>query len=344
MWKRHGIRGIKLVAVVGLTSIGLTACGSDSPDGATSASKAADAPAMKKITFVTDFGYYGRQSSFFTAKKQNFYSDAGLDVTFERGTGSAAAVNLVGAGKADFGFADPSAVVLGRGESGTPVKLVATVYQKTPMAIFALESSGITEPKDLEGKSLADSAASVNLKLFPVYAKAAGIDPDSVKTVISDPSALPSLLATGKVDAVDQFSVGEPLLQKAVGDKPLTRLTFADAGVPLVGNGIIASESLIESDPDLVKRFVAATIKGMEYAFAHPDEAGEATKDVDPAQDVEVAAAETKLVAELATADGAALGEIDPEAMAGTVDTVTQVFELKNPVAAEDIYATGFTP
>ena len=87
--------------------------------------------------------------------------------------------------------------------------------------------------------------------------------------------ALPSLLATGRVDAVGQFTVGEPLLAATVAPKTLTRIAYKDAGLDYYANGLIATEKTITDNPAMLKAFVRATQKGMQAAFANPKEAGE---------------------------------------------------------------------
>ena len=132
-------------------------------------------------------------------------------------------------------------------------------------------------------------------------APAAKIDREKVKWVSAESSALPSLLATGRVDAVGQFTVGEPLLAATVAPKTLVRIAYKDAGLDYYGNGIIATEKTISENPTMLRAFVRATQKGMRDAFANPKEAGvilsKHHKQISP----EVAEGETKLVGELAT-------------------------------------------
>ena len=110
--------------------------------------------------------------------------------------------------------------------------------------MFALADSGIKAPKDLEGKTLADSAFSAIPLIFNAYAPAAGIDVKKVKWITAEVSSLPSLLATGRVDGIGQFTVGEPLLADAVKPKKLVRFAYKDAGLDYYGNGIVATEEV----------------------------------------------------------------------------------------------------
>ena len=261
------------------------------------------------MTLITDFGYNGRHAYFFVAIEKGYYKDAGLDVKIVRGQGSVDAIRQVGANNAIVGFADAGSLVLARGNDQIPVKLVAIVYAKPPQAIFCREDSGLKRPKDLEGASIANPAGGATVDMFPVYAKAAGFDASKVKWIVAGSDALPGLLASNRVPCVGQFTVGEPLLRMQAAPAKLVRFAFADAGVSYYGNGIVATDATIATKPDLVRRFVAATIRGMKDAFADPEEAGRIMHKYHPAVEVAVAKGETEAVAELAQVSGRELGD-----------------------------------
>jgi NitT/TauT family transport system substrate-binding protein len=298
-----------------------------------------NAEAADKVTFVTDFGYNGRHAYYFVALEKGYYAKQNLDVQIVRGQGSADAVKQVAAGTAQIGFADTAAVILGRGNDQIPTKLVAIVYAKPPHAIYVLKESGISKPKDLEGKKIADTAFSAVPKLFGAYAKAAKIDAGKVTWLVAAADTLPALLTTGRADGIGQFIVGEPLLTKSAAPKQVFALSYADAGLDLYGNGIIASDNLIKSNPDLIKRFVTATMQGLKDAIANPEEAGAIMNKHHREVDAGVAAAETKIVA---TLTGQPLGAIDGGHVKKAIEIVSDAFTLKNPVAVDDIYAPGF--
>lgn len=106
----------------------------------------------------------------------------------------------------------------------------------------------------------------------------------------------------------------------------------------------MATDATIASKPDLVRRFVEATIRGMKDAFADPAAAGAIMHKIVPPVDATVAKKETEAVAELAQIPGQPLGEIDPARIEATVDVVKGAFQLATPVAAGDVYAPGFVP
>ena len=285
-----------------------------------------NASGADKVTFVTDFGYNGRHAYYFVALEKGYYAKQNIDVQIVRGQGSADAVKQVAAGSAQIGFADTTAVILGRGNDQIPTKLVAIIYAKPPHAIFVLKDSGIAKPKDLEGKKLADTAFSMIPKLFGAYAKGTMIDAGKVTWIAAAVDTLPGLLTTGRVDGIGQFIVGEPLLVKAAAPRQVLALSYADAGLDLYSNGIIASDSLIKSNPDLIRRFVSATLLGLKDAIADPQGAGAIMNKHHREVDADVATGETRLVG---TLTGQPLGRLDAARLQRAIDIIGGAFALK---------------
>lgn len=298
--------------------------------------------ALDNVTLITDFGFNGRHAYFFVAIEKGYYKSADLEVKVVRGQGSVDAIRQVGANNATVGFADAGSLVLARGNDQIPAKLVSIVYARPAQAIFCREDAGLKQPKDLEGASIANPAGGATVDMFPVYAKAAGFDAKKVKWVVAGSDALPGLLAGNRVPCVGQFTVGEPLLRMQVAPAKLVRFAFADAGVSFYGNGIIATDTTIATRPEVVRRFVAATIRGMKDAFANPEEAGKIMSKYHPTVDAAIAKGETEAVAELAQVPGRDLGAIDPARVEETIGVVNGIFKLKSPVTVSDVYAPGF--
>ncbi|HWP25287.1 MAG TPA: ABC transporter substrate-binding protein [Xanthobacteraceae bacterium] len=298
--------------------------------------------AQESVTLITDFGFNGRHAYFFVALDKGHYKAAGLDVRIVRGQGSVDAIRQVGAGNAVFGFADTGSLVLARANDGIPVKLTAIVYAKPPQAIFCRADAGLKVPKDLEGRSIANPAGGSIPDMFPAYAKAAGIDATKVRWVVASSDSLPGLLATNRVPCIGQFTVGEPLLRGHLGAIQLVRFAYSDPGLNYYGNGIVATDATIATKPDLVRRFVNATVKGMKEAFANPAEAGAIMNKYHPQIDRTIAQGETEAVAELAQVAGQPLGVIDPARIEATLSVVYGAFNPKTRLTATDVYASGF--
>jgi NitT/TauT family transport system substrate-binding protein len=299
---------------------------------------------LDKVTLITDFGYRGRYAYFFDALDRGYYRDAGLEVKIVGGQGSADAIRQVGAGHAMFGFADAGTLILARANEQIPVKLVAIVYRKPPQAIFCREDSGLKKPQDLGGNAIAAASGSAIRSLFPAFAKAVGFDAQTVRWVVASPESMPDLLATNKVPCVAEIVVAEQMLRSRLGPTKLVRFAYSDAGLNYYGNGIVATTATISSKPDVVRRFVEATVRGMKNAFADPAAAGAIMQKIVPQVNATAAKNETEAVAGIAQIPDRPLGEIDPARIDATLDVVKDAFHLATPVAAADVYALGFVP
>ena len=300
------------------------------------------AEAADNVTLVTDFGFNGRHAYYYYALEKGYYKEAGIDLTIVRGQGSVDAVKQVAAGTAQLGFADTSAVIFGRANDSIPVKLVAVIYARPPHAIYVLKESGITKPKDLEGRSVADTAFSAVPKMFAAYAKAAGIDASKVKWIVAGSDLLPGMLSLGRVDGIGQYTVGEPLLKKAAAPKEITKLAYADAGLNFYGAGLIATDNTIKTQPEMIRRFVSATMRGLKDACAKPGEAGQIMNKYHKNIDVDVATGETEMVCALALVPNTPPGFVSPDGVQRTIDIVAGAFDLKKPVTVDDVFAPGF--
>src|SRR5262249_5036883 len=127
---------------------------------------------------------------------------------------------------------------------------------------------------------------------------------------------------------IADYTVGEALLRSQLGPAKPIRFNYSDAGLSFYSTGIVASAATIASKPDIVRRFVAATVRGMKDAFADPAAAGAIIHKLVPQVDATIAKNETEAVAELAKIPGQPLGEIDPARIDATLDVVKGAFKL----------------
>ncbi len=314
---------------------------------APSAGTATARTTLTSITYSTSFGNFGRDAYAWVALERGYFKDAGFDVKIVPGAGSVAVAQAIAAGSVDFGPADVAAVSLARAESGLPVKVVALIQQNTMAAFLALKSSGISKPSDLAGKTFADTPGSTVAVLLPLYAKRAGFDASTVKFVPSTPPALPSLLASKRVDAVGQFTVGIPAFRLATGGQDIVSLPYAKVVPGLVGLGLLASDKMIATRPGDVKRFTAALLKAERWAIDNPGTAGAILNRNVPLQNPVIAANELRIMKKYAVTPDVTkygYGFVDQNRIASTISIVQNFFKPKNRVTVSDIYAPGFAP
>lgn len=305
-------RSIFLTAIAATAALALSAC--SAPQDSASSGAPTE---MTTVSYLTGFNTFGRESYVYVADKLGYFEEVGIEVVITPGTGSVDVLKLVAGGQADVGIADLSAVAITLGAGELPVHVVAAVHQSSLAGLMTTESTGISGPDDLPGRTVGDQPGSVNQLLFPVYAEAAGIDPGSVTFVASTPPSLPQLLASKSVDAIGQLAVGEPLIQSAIGDDTALFLSYSELLPELYGNAVIASDAFVDADPELAAKFVGALFKGLAYSLENPEEAAAILLEYQPTQNAEVAATELTIMADYV---GDNIGELTEERLQSTID------------------------
>ena len=208
------------------------------------------------IKFQLDWRFEGPAALFVLPAAKGYFKAAGLDVTIDSGNGSGGTVTRVASGTYDMGFADMAALMeFHANNPDAPNKPVAVmmVYNNTPAAVLALKKSGITKPADLNGKKMGAPVFDAGRKGFPIFQKANNIG--SVAWTAMDPPLRETMLVRGDIDAITGFSFTSLLNLEARGVKAdqVVVLPYADHGVKLYGNAIIASEEFLKKNPEAVK-------------------------------------------------------------------------------------------
>jgi NitT/TauT family transport system substrate-binding protein len=318
------------------------------------AGAAAQPKPLRPWTLILDFVPTGEYVPHYTALEKGWYKDEGLDVKIVRGQGSADTVKRIAAGQGEVGIADISTVIAGRANTDVKVKGIALWYRRPPHGIFVRTDSPIKAPKELEGKKLAISPGNSHQILWPLFEKLSGLKSGSVTWVTMDAASMPPALINKVTDAVPFFVVHEARIRKVAKaqNADIRVLTaWADLGFDLSSTSLIAREETITKDPDGLKAFLRATLKGADYAFRqkHFDEGvGYVVKhhpEVDPDGALGAAQVAARFVyAEEVTAGKMAVGQFEPARLEKTRDTYTQYLELKRKVPIEELYTNDLLP
>jgi NitT/TauT family transport system substrate-binding protein len=314
-------------------------------------SSAAFAQANTPIKFILDWRFEGPSALFLGPIANGQFKEAKLDVSLDAGTGSGAAVQRVASGTYDMGFADMAALMeFHANNPDAPNKPVAVmmVYNNTPAAVLALKKSGITKPADLVGKKLGAPVFDAGRRAFPIFQKANNVG--AVNWVTMDPPLRETMLARGEVDAITGFSFTSLLNLEArnVKTEEIVVLPYSSFGVKLYGNAIIASPKLIKENPAAVKAFLAAFTKGAKDVMAKPEVAIQTVKARDGIINVALEERRLKLAIDSvinspdARAEG--FGQINPGRMSLMASQVSDAFNTKSRVKADDVWNGSFLP
>lgn len=224
---------------------------------------------LRAVTIAMPYIPNVQFAHFYVADQKGYYADEGINVEFDYNF-ETDVVQRVAQGTLQFGMASGDSVLLSRAQ-GLPVVTVATNSQQFPTVFFSKSEQNITEPEDLKGKSVGIpgrfGAAYVGL-LALLYANKI---PESELNIQEIGFAQVQSLSEDKVQVASGYGSNEPVQLEQQGiDVNVIRV--ADF-YPLASDGIITSEKFLDEQPDLVRGFVRATLRGMQDTIANPDAA-----------------------------------------------------------------------
>lgn len=301
-----------------------------------------------EVSLRLDWVAYGHHTPFALTAEKGYYAENGLVVSIQEGRGSATTLKLVANVSNTFGFADSGVAAKGIVQD-VPVKVVAGVLQKSPLAILSLEETGIRTPKDLEGKLFAGTAGGSGELLLPAFLKANGLTPESVRMVTVEPGLKPIYVLQKKVQATVTFITDVPIIESQDPRARIAALWYADYGLNLLANGVIVSQKVLQEQPDMVRKFLAATARGYAAARANPDEAVAALKKRFPQSQVPNEIIRKQLVLSLELlqtrrTEGRPWGWMAREDWEATQDLLHQYAGLERKVPVTTFYTNEYLP
>ena len=227
-------------------------------------------PDPNRIQLILDWKAQMEHAGFFVALQHGFYADEGIEVEILEGNGAPTAARVVGNGTYKLGVASGSATVMARVKN-IPIVSLAVINQHTPVVVYSLKEKNITEPKDLIGKRIGVNVGGTKHREFQALLRKHNIPEDQIQ-LMGMSEASPAPLLAGQVDAMLGYTEDQPVTVELRGTE-VNRLSLADYGINVYSTNIIANESFLKENPDLVHKFMRATLRGWRYAVAHPDEA-----------------------------------------------------------------------
>lgn len=303
------------------------------------------------IKFQLDWRFEGPAALFLQPAAKGYFKQAGLDVTIDAGNGSGGTVTRVASGSYDLGFADMAALMeFHANNPDVPNKPVAImmVYNNTPAAAFALKKSGIKTPADLVGKKLGAPVFDSGRKSWPIFAKVNKLG--GVTWITMDPPLRETMLVRGDVDAITGFSFTSLLNLEARGVKTedIVMFPYAQFGVKLYGNAIIASPKILKENPEAVKAFLKAFAKGAKEVMANPDAAIDSVKARDGIINVELEKRRLKIALDQvvnspdARAEG--FGQVKLPRLSLMASQVGDAFATKTRVNPDALWTPAYLP
>jgi NitT/TauT family transport system substrate-binding protein len=241
----------------------------------------------EQSSVTTQLGWLriGEYAPILVAEAKGFFKDEGIDhKTLDGGPGKNP-IPIVAVGQAQFGVTSNGMYIVSARLAKDPVDVVAvgSLFQQSPTAYLSIGApdAPAPKPKDLEGKTLGVQAGAEFT--FHAFARKNGVDEAKVKLVTVQGTAEP--LMVGQIDfflgwVVNQTyqieqEAAKPDAPETVKGKTWKSMRFADFGMPTYSDVIFVSADTLKKNPELVRSYLKAVQRGMQFVIDHPDESAE---------------------------------------------------------------------
>lgn len=246
---------------------------------------ASPASAADNVIMRINFTPWAMHAQYFGGRAQGIYAKEGIELEIRPPSGGQQNEVFIGSGREHFGVTNADAFVKARA-SGIPIVAVMADQPDNPFSVISLKKSGITGPEKMKGMKIAWFPANVVGLLDPVLKKG-GLTRKNVELVNVARGAEVQMLAAGQVDGLFGYSYGQALTLEMRGF-PVNVMPVRDYGVKFYGTVIYTSDALLKSNPDLVKRFVRATMKSLIWSHDNIETAMKQVIAVSPDRDLKL--------------------------------------------------------
>lgn len=247
--------GLRVAACTLALLVLITGCGESTtePGPKSTSSK------LQLMSFRLKWFIYSAFASHFVALEEGYYRDQGLDLKINPGGPGMDPIRLVATGVDDVGLADYLQIIIAR-EKGIPVVAIGEDYVRSGAGLFALKTSGITKPKDFEGRKVGIMPGTDKHALYLALLKKENVDR---KRITEIPVSFDStLLLNGTIDVIPGWITKDPFIFEERG-APVNIIDPYDYGIRPGGNVYFTSEETLKKKRDELKRFMRATMKGI---------------------------------------------------------------------------------
>ena len=286
---------------------------------------------------------------FYVADALGYFRDAGISVTLRHHSFSEDEFGAIASGQEDVTFAGGDEMLQARSH-GIALVDVATIFRKYPVALMVPSDSPIKSAADLRGHTIG-TPGPYGETYFGLLAllQNAGLKQTDLNVQYIQFTQVAALVGR-KVDGVMGYLNNESIqfLQASFGVRTIA-LSDVIRPLPLVSNGIGATEAELKAHGAEVRAAVAATLRGVQYAIAHPQETLDISKRYVPGLDDSKKAAEALAVLRATiplwqASGGARLGANDDEAWRGMADFMAAYALVPSKMNAKEAYSNSYLP
>ncbi len=302
---KHWVCVLMMTLLAGIIATG---CGVQSLDNGR---PEAEEPSRIGVVLSLDWVPNTNHTGFYVALDKGWYADEGIDLEIQIPSDPSAAVKQVAAGNTEFGVSFQEELTIARAND-IPVVSVAAIIQHNTAAFAALADSGITSAADFEGRTYASTGLPLDRAVLEGLMDCEGADADAVEFVDVGFDVFPALLA-GRADLALIFLGWDGVQAELRGVELNTVPLYGDCLPDYYTPVIVAGESTLEKRGDLVRQFLAATVRGYDYAIENPEESAEILLRYSPESDPDLVRASQQWLSPRYRDDALRWGYQDPE-------------------------------
>lgn len=318
--------GLTLLLVVALLLVG---CGSRKKEADSAAASTSLTPISLQLGWFPESEYGG----FYAALQQGFYEESGVDVTVKPGGPHMSSIQIVAGGAATFGAEKADSILLAR-ERGIPVVAIAAIMHTSPQALLFHDDQPITDFTDLNGRTVFFVPGVLGYEYvkhkYNLQPKEQ-VHPGAFGPFINNRESL-----------LHGFAVSEPC-----DIEGLNYLLIADSGYNVYENIIFTTESVLNEQPEVVRAFLSASIRGWEYYKENSDEVNEFILPLRPEATLESLACKARLQEPMIygeIADTYGIGYMQPERWVTLREQLIELGALKETTQVDGAFTNRFLP
>lgn len=283
-------------------------------------------------------------AGFYTALEKGYYAEENLDVTLVAGGPEVDALGEVNSGNAQFGISTGDSLIIARTNQQNFLA-VATIFRNNPLVVMALSSGEIQKPEDLTGKTVGVIAPDLSTTWdiqFLALLQRVGVESESISYSAIEDYHGTNEIKSGKVDAMSgMFATNEPVLANMEGDD-LNLIYYKDYGVDVYPNTLFVTEEFAGENPDLITRFVKATLRGYQFAIENPEEAAAFALNYDETLDLEFQQEVMKAQIPFIDTGDAPIGSMSENVWNTTQDILLEFGLIAEAIDVSTVYTNQF--
>jgi ABC-type nitrate/sulfonate/bicarbonate transport system substrate-binding protein len=281
-------------------------------------------------------------TGFYVAQEMGWYAEEGIDLEIQIPSDPAAALKQVAYGNTTFGVSFQEEVTIAR-SNDIPVVSVAAIIQHNTSAFASLAEAGLQRPRDFEGRRYASYGLPIERPILGQLMACDGGDVDKVEFVDAGFDVFPALVGR-RADLAWIFLGWDGVQAELMGTKlniePLFGSCVPDYYTPV----IVAGETTLQRNPELVRRFLAATVRGYEFAIAQPEESAEILLRASPESSPELVRRSQAWLSPRYQDDAPRWGEQKPQVWQEFADFMFTNNLMVKPVDPQAAFTNEFLP